>query len=102
MIYPVRGTEGMQRRTRMSHGSCVHSSNGVTWLGVAIAGLGCVLGPMLGGCTSSATTPDALPDAPGGVAALQMPSVSLAPAEETTMCVTLQLSNATPQMLRRI
>jgi hypothetical protein len=31
-----------------------------------------------------------------------MPSVALAPGQETTQCVVIQLSNTTPQMLRRV
>jgi hypothetical protein len=31
-----------------------------------------------------------------------MPSITLAPGQETTMCVVVQMSNTTPQMLRRV
>ena len=68
-----------------------------------IAGLGFALGSVVSGCGSSnPASPDATPDAAANVTALHMPSVSLAPAQETTQCVVLQLSNDTPQMLRRI
>src|SRR5262245_24592579 len=55
--------------------------------------------PTLWACGSSSTT---TPDAPGRIERIEMPSVSLAPSQETTLCVTLQLSNATPQLLRRV
>jgi hypothetical protein len=65
-------------------------------------GAGLALGVLLAGCSSSSSTPDATPDPAGNAATLKMPSVSLAPAQETTMCVTLAMSNDTPRMLRRI
>jgi hypothetical protein len=61
----------------------------------------CLTGLALAACGSSNSTPDAAPDA-GQVMRLDMPSVTLAPSQETTLCVTLSLSNPTPRMLRRI
>lgn len=63
------------------------------------AGVG--LWATLAGCGSSASTPDASPDAPGHTTTLQMPSVALAPGQETTQCIVVPLGNDTPQMLRR-
>jgi hypothetical protein len=92
----------------MNPRSPVHGFAGATRLrhrrvgarAAVIACLGCVVAPMLGGCQSSPSAPDA--PSSGNVAMLQMPSVALAPAEETTLCITLPLGNDTPQMLRRI
>jgi copper type II ascorbate-dependent monooxygenase-like protein len=68
---------------------------------IARAGFG-LAAILLAGCGGSTSTPDATPDAPGRTTALQMPSVSLAPGQETTMCVVVPLGNATAQMLRRV
>jgi hypothetical protein len=62
--------------------------------------IGLALATACGG--SSTPAADAATDAPGRAARLQMPSVSLAPGEETTVCVILPLANPTPQMLRRV
>jgi len=53
-------------------------------------------------CGSSTPATDASPDAAGQTLRLEMPSISLAPSEETTRCVTLSLGNATPKLLRRV
>jgi hypothetical protein len=52
------------------------------------------------GCGGSDSDP--APDASPPGATLQMPPVTLASGQETTLCVTLQLDNSTPQMLRHI
>jgi len=65
---------------------------------VRLAGAACVLG-LLPACSSSSEPPQ---DANAAPTTLQMPAVSLAPGDETTQCVVIQMSNATPQMLRRI
>jgi hypothetical protein len=56
-------------------------------------GAGVVVAALLGACATDAATP---------TASLQMPQVTLAPGQETTQCVVLEMPNATPQMLRRI
>jgi hypothetical protein len=71
----------------MSHSSCP---------ALIIAALGAALGAAACG-SSSSTTPDA-----GNVTRLEMPTVSLPPGQETTVCVTLALGNDTAQMLRRV
>src|ERR1043166_4193287 len=58
------------------------------------------LGLALAACGSSDTAPDAAGTGPA--MRLEMPSIALAPGQETPQCVTLALSNATPRMLRRI
>lgn len=96
----------MQRQTTMNAGPLAQSlsplarSRGTRAVALVCAGLG--LGATLAGCGSSASTPDAMPDAPGHTATLQMPSVALAPGQETTLCVVVPLGNETPQMLRRV
>jgi hypothetical protein len=65
-----------------------------------ILGLGLGLG-LATACGSSDTADPAL-DAGTAVTRLSMPSISLAAGEETTVCMTLALGNATPQMLRRV
>jgi hypothetical protein len=55
----------------------------------------------LAACGSSSSSPDAMPDA-GRATRLDMPQISLASGEETTVCVTLPLANPTPQILRRV
>jgi hypothetical protein len=54
---------------------------------------------LLGACSSS---PEVAVDAAAGPARLEMPSVALSPGAETTQCVVVQMSNATPQMLRQV
>jgi hypothetical protein len=72
---------------------------------LAASSAGLVVVALFGGCGTdhaSATAPDATTDAVAPSAALQMPDVALTPGLETTRCVVLQLTNDTPQMLRRI
>jgi Copper type II ascorbate-dependent monooxygenase, C-terminal domain len=67
---------------------------------IACTGFG--IGALLAGCGSSGDPLDAMPDASGHTATLKMPSVSLAPGQETTMCVVVPLGNEAPQMLRHV
>src|SRR6185295_12132845 len=63
-------------------------------------GAGLIIAALLGACGTD--PPAATPDAATPTASLQMPQVALQPGQETTQCVVLQMSNETPQMLRRI
>jgi hypothetical protein len=63
-------------------------------------GGGLVIAALLGACGSDNSP--AAPDAATPIASLRMPEVALQAGQETTQCVILQLSNETPQMLRRI
>jgi hypothetical protein len=59
-------------------------------------GTGLVIAALLGACG----TDD--PETETPTASLLMPQVALAPGQETTQCVVLELPNETPQVLRRI
>jgi len=65
-----------------------------TWLTAAA----CVIGSVLAACSSSS---EMTLDAAAPLATIQMPLVALAPGAETTQCIIVQMTNATPLMLRQ-